>query len=150
MFPQNLRKVQRRRCPGVSLSSQLVPPFPYKLCPYVRELCPTYHQAIVKQSVNVKIVQAADFFPQHYASHDSSARTSQTPAERYWVLNMDMSLDGELALFVTSKDVEGDAGDEVVLRIEADIIRALALPLVRDPTVQRVLRAALGAVDGDV
>lgn len=94
--------------------------------------------------------QFSSFLSEKDAGHDGSARATKTPAERDRVLDVDVRLDGERALVVASQDVEGDARDEVALRVEADVARVLALALVCDSAVERVLRGRLGAVDGDV
>lgn len=63
---------------------------------------------------------------------------------------MNVRLGRESSLVVASQYVERDSGDEIALRVEAHIVAACALTLVCDPAVERLLRGALGAVDGDV
>lgn len=63
---------------------------------------------------------------------------------------MDVRLDGEAALIVASQDVERDPGDEVVLRIQANIVGAFTLALVRHSAVERVFGLCLGAINRDM
>lgn len=63
---------------------------------------------------------------------------------------MDVRLDGEAALVVASQHVERNPGDEVVLRIQANIVGALTLALVRHPAVERVFGPGLGAINRDM
>jgi hypothetical protein len=63
---------------------------------------------------------------------------------------MDVRLDGEAALVVASQHVERNPGDEVVLRIQANILGALTLALVRHPAVERVFGPGLGAINRDM
>lgn len=63
---------------------------------------------------------------------------------------MDVRLDGEAALVVTSQHVERNPGDEVVLRIQANIVGALTLAFVRHSAVERVFGPGLGAINRDM
>lgn len=96
------------------------------------------------------MVQLAQLTAQKDTSHHSRAGASQPSAQRDRVLDVDVRLDGECALVVAAQDVEGDAGEQVALRVEADVRAALALALVGDAAVEGLLGARLGAIDGDV
>lgn len=61
-----------------------------------------------------------------------------------------MRLDGKRALVVASQNVERNAGDEVALRVEADVGGAFALALIGQLAVERVLGGLFRAVDCDV
>lgn len=110
----------------------------------------TNHEAVVKQAVIVEVLQSSDLAAQDNTSNHSSTGATQATAKGDGVLDVNMGLDGEISLVVASQDVEGDAGKQVGLGVEADVAGALSLSLVRDPAVERVLRLGLGAVDGDV
>jgi len=96
------------------------------------------------------VVELARLFAQQDTGDDGGSRRTKTPPERDGVLDVDMGLDGEAALVVTTQDVEGDAGEQVDFGVEADIPRVFALALVRDPAVERVVGLLLGTVDGDM
>lgn len=96
------------------------------------------------------MVQLANFLAQLHASHHSSSRAAQPPPQRNRVLDMDVRLDGEAALVVASQDVERNPGDEVVLRIQANIVGAFTLALVRHSAVERVFGPGLGAINRDM
>lgn len=93
-------------------------------------------------------MQTADLLAELNTGNDSGAGGTQTSSEGDGVLDVHMSLDGEAALVVAAEDVESNTGDQVDLGIQADIL--LALALVRDAAVQRLVRSRLGAVDGDM
>lgn len=111
----------------------------------------TNHETIVKETIVGQMRKTAHLLPKHHTSNNSSPRAPQAATQRNGVLDVDMRLDGEGALVVASQHVERHAGDEVVLRVEVDVAGALALALVRDAAVERLVgRGALGAVDGDM
>ena len=93
-------------------------------------------------------MQSADLLAELDTGDDSSTGRTQTSSEGDGVLDMHMSLDGEAALVVAAEDVESNTGDKVHLGIQADIL--LALALVGDAAVKRLVRGRLGAVDGDM
>jgi hypothetical protein len=110
----------------------------------------TNHQTEIKQPLGREMVQAAALLAQHDARDDGGARRPEPAAQRDGVLDVHVGLGGEAALVVAAQHVQGDARDEVDLRVEADLVGALALALVRDAAVERVLRPPRGPVDGNV
>lgn len=119
------------------------------LRPISRNIPPTNHQAVVEQAVLAQ-AQLTDLVRQHYTGDNGRARRSQTPTKRNRVDDMHGGLDGESALVMAAEDIEGDAGDEVNLGVEANLLGGLALVLVGDGAVKRECRGALGRVDSDV
>lgn len=109
----------------------------------------TNHETIVKEAIIVKL-ETTNLITQNNTSHNSSAGATQATAERNGVLDVDVCLWGKVALIVTSQNVESNSGDEVHLRIEADVGRPLTLTLVGDSAVERVLGPTLGPINGDV
>lgn len=108
----------------------------------------TNHQAIVKQAVIVQLLEPTALLAEQHTGHNSRTRGSQATAQRNGVDNVDVRLDGEAALVVAAEDVEGHAGQQVDVRVEADFTGALSF--VGDSAVERVRRRRLGAVNGDV
>lgn len=110
----------------------------------------TDHETKVKQAVVIQVVQLAALLAQQHAGDHGGARRSQAPPQGDGVLDVHVGLDGEGPLVVAPQHVEGDAGDEVDLGVEADVARVLAFPLVRHPAVERFGRRCLAPVDRDV
>lgn len=93
------------------------------------------------------MVQPTHLLPQHDARHDRRTRAPQAAAQRDGVLDVHVRLSGEGALAVAPQHVQRDAGDEVAGWVERNIARVLALALIRNAAVERVLRGR-GAVNG--
>ena len=110
----------------------------------------TNHEAKVKQPILIQLGQPTNLLPQQNPRDDSGPATPQTPTQRYRILDVDMCLEGKLALVMASEDVERDAGEEVIGRVERNVVAVFALALVRQPAVVRVLGCRFRSVDGDV
>lgn len=95
-------------------------------------------------------MQAAALLAEHDAGDDGGTRRAEPAAQRDGVLDVHVGLAGEAALVVAAEHVQGHAREQVDLRVEADLAAVLALALVRDAAVERVLRLRLAPVDGDV
>lgn len=63
---------------------------------------------------------------------------------------MDMGLDREGSLAMASKYIQSYTGDQVHIGIQTDLLSALALVVIGDHAIQRLLRGRLGRINGDL
>jgi hypothetical protein len=88
-------------------------------------------------------MQSTALLAQQHAGDHGSTRRAQTTAKGDRVLDVHMGLHREGSLLVAPQDVEGHPGQQIGIRIEADLARVLALALIRDAAVERTLGPGL-------
>lgn len=63
---------------------------------------------------------------------------------------MDVGLDREGSLAMASKYIQSYTGDQVHVGIQTDLLSALALVVIGDHAIQRLLRGRFGRINGDL
>lgn len=83
------------------------------------------HEAEVEEA-GLRQVELADDVPKQDAGHDGGTGRSQTPAEWDWVVYVDVRLWRKGTLVVAPENVQGRPGQEVVGRVEVNVLRSHA------------------------
>lgn len=86
---------------------------------------PLNHKAVI-QHARLRQSQVPNDVCQRNTTDDSTGTRSQAPAQRHRIDNVHIRRRGEGPLSRTPQDIERDAGDQVVLRIQADFSSGIA------------------------
>lgn len=82
------------------------------------------HEGIVLDAV-LRQLQVAERVPEQDARDDGSGRRAHSSTKGYLVVDLDRDMGGREGQAVREEDVEGDAGDQVLVRVERGVSGAL-------------------------